>query len=242
MEQDKKKKKKKIKYNILLVPDAANEDVKTSSLSMRVVKTICIGVLLLVVVALVYCYYLTSHVLVANTSINSLRNEEVVLTEEKKKLTAQNQELQEKISILSDTITEKVQQEEARAAEAAKEFIPTGFPMKGSATYDESCQELDGQPIAMFSAMEGTSVIATATGKVSAIAGDDENGYIVMVDHENGYYSVYRNGSKPKVEEGQQITTETVIFIIQSGKEELGYQIIENDVYIDPLNLMEIYG
>lgn len=242
MEQDKKKKKKKIKYNILLVPDAATEDVKTLSISVKVVETVCIGVLTVLAVALVFCYYLTSHVLVANTSINSLRNEVVVLTEDNQSLTAQNQELQDKIAILSDTITEKVQQEEAKAAEEAKEFMPTGFPFKGSATYDESTNELDGQPIAMFSAMEGTSVTATATGKVSAIAGDENNGYIIMIDHENGYYSVYRNGSTPKVEEGQQVTKETVIFVIQAGKEELGYQIIENDVYIDPLNLMEIYG
>ena len=63
-----------------------------------------------------------------------------------------------------------------------------------------------------------------------------------MVDHGNGYFSVYRNGSKPKVEVGETVTVETELFDIQNGNETLGYQIINNNAYIDPLSLMEIYG
>ena len=101
---------------------------------------------------------------------------------------------------------------------------------------------LEGQPYAEFVAAQGTVVIATAEGIVSSIAGDDASGYIVMVDHGNGYFSVYRNGSKPKVEVGETVTVETELFDIQNGNETLGYQIINNNAYIDPLSLMEIYG
>ena len=85
-------------------------------------------------------------------------------------------------------------------------------------------------------------MIATANGKVSSIAGDATSGYIIMIDHGNGYFSVYRNGSEPKVKEGDEVTSDTELYQIGRGHEELGYQIIENDSYIDPLGLMEIYG
>ena len=243
MEPDKKRKKKqKVKYNILFVPDVATADVKRFSMSMRLVITICVGIVLLISAAFIYCYYLTNHILVANTSINALREQVETLDEEKQALSVQNKELQEKVSILSDTINDKVQQEEAREAELAKAYIPTGFPLKGTASYNEEVTTLDGQPAAVFTAGAGTSVIGTANGSVSAIAGDDETGYIIMVDHGNGYYSVYRNGSKPLVAEGDEVTSTTELYIIEGGHEELGYQIIENDAYIDPLSLMEIYG
>lgn len=243
LEPDKKRKKKhKVKYSILFVPDVATADVKRFAISMKVVISICVGIVLLISSAFIYCYYLTDHVLVANTSINSLRTEVETLTTEKETLSTQNKELQEKVLILSDTINDKVQQEEAREAEIAKEHIPTGFPLKGTASYNEETTTLDEQPAAIFTAGAGTSVLSTASGTVSAIAGDDDLGYIVMIDHGNGYYSVYRNGSKPLVTEGAEVTTATELFVIEAGKEELGYQIIENDSYIDPLSLMEIYG
>ena len=65
-------------------------------------------------------------------------------------------------------------------AEIAKSYIPTGYPVKGSASYSESETELDGNPIAVFQASPGVSVIATANGEVSSIAGDDAVGFIVM--------------------------------------------------------------
>ncbi len=44
------------------------------------------------------------------------------------------------------------------------------------------------------------------------------------------------------MKEGDEVTTSTELFTIDAGHEQLGYQIIENDAYIDPLSLMEIYG
>jgi hypothetical protein len=53
---------------------------------------------------------------------------------------------------------------------------------------------------------------------------------------------MYRNGSKPKVSEGDEVTRATELFNIEEGFEDLGYQITEYDKYIDPLDIMEIYG
>lgn len=201
-----------------------------------------VGIGILFLAAIIYCYYLTAHVLEASNKIETLSLELEEVTEERDLLADENEELKEKVSILSDTVNSKVKQEEEREAEMAKVYIPTGFPLQGTAAYNEEKTTLDGQPIAEFEAGQGTSVIATAQGTVSSIAGDASAGYIVMVDHGNGYFSVYRNGSKPKVEVGEEVNTSTKIFVIESGSETLGYQIIQENEYIDPLNLMEIYG
>lgn len=200
------------------------------------------GIGLLFLAAIIYCYYLTSHVLDISNHNKELSMTLETITEERDLLASENEELKEKVLILSDTLNSKVKQEEEREAELAKAFIPTGFPLKGTATYNDANTTLEEQPIAEFEAAQGTSVIATAEGTVSSIAGDSSAGYIIMIDHGNGYYSVYRNGSKPKVEEGAEVTTETELFVIESGHEKLGYQIIENNAYINPLNLMDING
>ena len=172
----------------------------------------------------------------------TLKTQVDTLTQQNSELTTENEVLLEKVAILSDTVNDKVQKEEEREAEIVKSYIPTGFPLKGTASYNEEETTLEGNPIALFQASQGTSVIATANGKVSSAAGDATAGYIIMIDHGNGYFSVYRNGSEPKVKEGDEVTSDTELFQIERGHEKLGYQIIENDSYIDPLGLMEIYG
>jgi len=203
---------------------------------------ICAGILVVFAVILIYCHYLSSHLVDANETASELRTQLEELQQENETLKTENEELSDKVSILSDTVNTKVKEEEEREAELAKAYIPTGYPLKGTASYKEDETELDGQPIAIFEASQGTAVIATAQGTVSSIAGSEDAGYIIMVDHGNGYYSVYRNGSKPQVEVGDEVTTETELYTMESGHEELGYQIIENDAYINPLDLMELYG
>lgn len=200
------------------------------------------GIIVVILTVLIYCHYLSDHLVEANQSVNDLREQITALKQENDDLKLQNEELNEKVSILSDTVNSKVKEEEEREAEIAQAYVPTGFPLKGTASYKEEETSLDGQPIAIFEAAQGTAVIATAQGTVSSIAGNAESGYIIMIDHGNGYYSVYRNGAKPKVKEGDEVTTSTELFMIDAGHEQLGYQIIENDSYIDPLSLMEIYG
>ena len=236
------KRKLKVKYNILLVPESDEDGANKISVNGKTAFRVCAAVLLLLIVLLIYSFYLANSLVSANTSISEFRQQVETLSEENKTLTAQNGELQSKVSILSDTVNDKVQQEEEREAEIAKSYVPTGFPLKGTASYNEENTVIDGEPAALFQAGIGTSVIATANGKVSSIAGDVNVGYIIMIDHGNGYYSVYRNGSKPLVSEGDEVTVSTELYNIEAGHEQLGYQIIENDSYIDPMSIIEIYG
>ncbi|MDE7479175.1 MAG: peptidoglycan DD-metalloendopeptidase family protein [Lachnospiraceae bacterium] len=219
------------------------------SISRTVIIVFCVAVVFLVSAAFSYCYILAgeldqsnNNILAFQGQVDELMEQNEELMEQNESLITENEELQEKVSILSDTVNNKVQKEQEREAEIAQTYIPTGFPLKGSATYNESETELDGNPIAVFHTALGTSVIATANGTVSSIAGDADVGYIVMVDHGNGYYTVYRNGTMPSVKEGEDVTNITELFRIEEGNETLGYQIIENNQFIDPLSLMETYG
>lgn len=217
--------------------------------SVQIVVIFMSAVALLIMAALAYCFILAGEL---NRSIDDaarfqLRAEELAgqneeLFAQNGKIVKENKELQEKVEILSHTINEKVQQEQERAAETARTYVPTGFPLRGTASCNETRTELEGNPIAVFNASEGTGVVATANGTVLSVTGDAEAGYTVMIDHGNGYRSVYRNGAVPKVKEGDEVTNATELFNIEAGKEELGYQIIENEEYIEPLSFMETYG
>ena len=138
-----------------------------------------IGIVVVILVILIYCHYLSGHLVEANQNVNELRQQIETLTQENDALKLENEELNEKVSILSDTVNSKVKEEEEREAEIAQAYVPTGFPLKGTATYKEEETTLDGQPIAIFEAASGTAVIATAQGTVSSIAGNAESGYIV---------------------------------------------------------------
>lgn len=233
---------KKINYHILFMPDDDSAAVKKLSVKTEVIIGFFAGTAFLIIAALTYCLILATELSSANKSISNLRTQLQDIMEQNDLLVSENEELQEKVAILSDTVNDKVQQEEERVAEQAQSCIPSGFPLKGTAAYNENETELDGQPIAYFEVAPGTGVIATANGTVSSIAGSSTSGYIIMVDHGNGYFSVYRNGSKPKVSEGDEVTKATELFVIEAGQERLGYQIIEENQYINPLELMEIYG
>ncbi len=237
-----KQRKKSVSYNILFMPDDDTMAMRTFSIKMEVLVLFFAAIAFLVVIALTYCSILMKELDAANNSILALRMQSEEIIEENSRLVSENEKLQEKVDILSDTVNDKLYQEEQREAQRAKSCMPSGFPLKGTASYNANETELDGQPIAYFQVAPGTGVIATANGTVSSVAGSSGNGYIIMVDHGNGYFSVYRNGSKPKVDEGDEVTKATELFVIEAGQERLGYQIIQENQYINPLEFMETYG
>ncbi len=235
-------KKDRTHYKVLIVPEHERNETKQFSASLEVFVVFFGAITLLMIAALTYCYLLTGERNTSNKRMKSYQVQSEELARQNIDLMKENKELKEKVTILSDTVNNKVHQEERREAEKIQSYIPTGFPMKGAASYNEEEKELDGNPAAIFQASAGTSVVATANGTVSSIAGSTEAGYIIMIDHSNGYYTVYRNNAEPRVKEGDSVTVETTLFHIETGNETLGYQIIQETKFIDPLSLMDISG
>ena len=172
--------------------------------------------------------------------------EKQLLEAEKANLTARNSalegqiaELNEKIQILSDTVNEKVQNETMLTEKLEMQSMPTEFPLTGSAAMEDTAED---ELICVFQASEGTMVVAVASGIVSAVNDDEEYGHNVWVDHGNGYITVYRNQGDATVKQGDTVSQGTTLFLIGEDNTKLGYQMLKDGTYINPMELLSISG
>ncbi|MDD3205863.1 MAG: M23 family metallopeptidase [Lachnospiraceae bacterium] len=241
----KKKTKKKKRYTFMLVTSGTGDAVRQIQMPSWTVKTI-IGVIVMV---LVICSYGIANVIGGVTVFNGTSKEVEELTNQNLELTQQKEELTNKVAILSDTVNQKVEEETAKAAETAERCKPTGFPLSGTAGMTEAnANEAAGAgatyiPMVIFDAAAGTNVITAGDGTVAYVGPDDTDyGNMIKIDHGNGYVSVYRNAAAARVSEGDEIPRGTVIFQMDETSTRLGYEIISNDEFIDPLSLLEIAG
>ena len=183
------------------------------------------------------------------------------LGNDKAELTSQNE-------ILNNTVAMAIAEQEKEDAETAEKHIPSGFPLTGSATIvdisvmDEPEQELAGyfnydvgdryttetstvteeNPIAVFEMSTISDVVATAEGTVIAINDDDIFTRCVMIDHGNGYITIYRNNADPKVTVGDEVVKGTILFVGGDSNIYLGYQITYEGEYVDPMEIIAIDG
>lgn len=272
-----KKHKRKIRYTVMVISDSAEGGIRQYFLEQGITTAVAVLLVCMLLGGSGYCIYSAARQEKAEAANQTLHQTVEALTQEKEDLLVRNDELSKNVTLLSDTINQKVQKEE----EDAEKFIPTGFPLAGAATIQESSEliaeadaenpaeeamaevveenpaeevvaEVDEQaeamaeeeehPIVVFLASAGTSVIATGSGVVEAIEEDAAYGGRILVNHGNGYVTIYRCVSPAKVKVGDEITKGTMLIEMTTEAEELGYQIMKDEVYIDPLELMEIYG
>ncbi len=91
-------------------------------------------------------------------------------------------------------------------------------------------------------AESGTPVLATAAGRVTFAGDGGKNGISVRILHEDGYLTVYNHLSKTNVETGQLIPSGKIIGAVGSTglstRPHLHYEILQNEVAVDPLTVM----
>lgn len=171
----------------------------------------------------------------------------LALEGERAALEAEISSLQEQITLLSDTVTAKDQAAGELQETLAQQSVPTGYPLTGNAGFQEITE---GEPIAIFTISEDDDkeknkdimVVASAKGTVMAIEEDETYGNRVTIDHGNGYYSIYRNAGDVQVRVGNEVSQGTTLFLIGENNRQLGYQIMYQDEYINPLDLMATQG
>lgn len=161
------------------------------------------------------------------------------LTEENADLVSLREELTDKVIILSDTVNQKVEEEEAQEQERAQAHMPVGFPMSSSASLEEADSE---EPMVKLVGSEGSSIIASADGTVVSITTDSNYLHCVRIDHRNGYNSIYRNDGDVMIKEGDEVVRGAILYVIGEDNTELGYQIMYGEKYIDPMELINIDG
>lgn len=186
------------------------------------------------------------------------------LTLEKAKLEIDNEALTEKVTVLSETLNSKVEAETALNNEREQMHIPEEFPLTGSAQAKETDTvtaladmlyeatgaviqhpgqvQATGDPIVVFTAEEGSTVVAAGSGTVIIVDDDVNYGNQIVIDHGNGYVSYYLNEGTPKVKEGDEVTQGDLLYVVGSENTILGYQIKQDGNYINPMDLISISG
>ena len=117
--------------------------------------------------------------------------------------------------------------------------MPVGFPMSSSASLEESEGE---EPMVKLNGSAGNSIIASADGTVVSVTTDSSYLHCIKIDHGNGYNSIYRNDGDVMIKEGDEVVRGAILYVIGEDNTELGYQIMYDDKYIDPMDLINIDG
>ena len=143
------------------------------------------------------------------------------------------------IEILSNTVTTTTANEAELAEVIESQAIPSEFPLTGGASFKENTEDI---PECVFTASEGTTVVATASGVVEDILEDETYGNVVVIDHANGYKTYYKNKGEPVVKKGDSVSPGTTLFIIGADNTEMCYQISNNGDFINPLDILQING
>lgn len=168
-----------------------------------------------------------------------LENRITELNDEIAGLTNEIDGLNEQIMILSRTVSQKTQSEEELRQEIEKQSLPTKFPLTGTASMEEITE---GEPICVFTAAVGSTVVATAKGTVIVVNEDPEYGHNVWIDHGNGYVTVYKNKGEVRVKQNETVSAGTTLFLVEAGNNKLGYQMMREGLYINPMEMLEISG
>lgn len=103
-------------------------------------------------------------------------------------------------------------------------------------------KEYKNNPYTIFTTAQDTKVVATGLGKVVAVVEDEEFGYAIKIDHENGYFSIYRGYGMPMIAEGDIVSAGCDLMRIAEDNKYFLYQIIYEGSYVDPMSIMEING
>lgn len=245
--------KRKNNHVVIVTSDAANAGMRQFRIRPWILQ--CIILILCIIIGALIGYFIyekdiweakLEQAARQNDTIQSLEDEKSVLEKEIEDLNGQiaglNQQIEDlnnDVKILSDTVAQKVQSETMLNEKLNQQYIPIKFPLNSGATMEENTSE---ELICVFNAQKGALVVATADGTVMAVNDDPEYGHNVWVDHGNGYVTIYRNEGEAKVEQGKAVTQGTTLMLITDDNSKLGYQIMKDGEYIDPMGMLNISG
>lgn len=231
--------KRKVSHILIYTTDAVDADTKQVRIHPWVLAGVTLIVCCVLGAVIGYAVYegelwgrIREHDASQNAALTAAQDEKDALQE---KIDEQDA----KIEMLSITIQDQTQQIAELQAQIAEQSVPTDYPLTGSASMTVIT---DGDPMVEFTATEGSTVVAAGKGVVTAVEEDEVYGNRVVIDHGNGYVSIYRNKGESQVKAGDEVASGTTLFMVTEDNRQLGYQIKENDVYIDPTTIIAIKG
>ena len=167
------------------------------------------------------------------TEQSNTDNNENEIEQSTKKIQANNEDIAKNQEKIPDPVFRK----------PVEGNITTGFA-KDTLVYSNTLQEWVVHNGIDIEAEKTSIVVASEAGTIKTIKNDPRYGITVVIDHVNGYSTVYSNlltaefiKEGEKVEKGQTIATvgNTAIFEI-ADKTHLHFEILKDGEYIDPEN------
>lgn len=248
-----KKHKKKVNHIVIFTTDAV--DAKVRQCKIRPLVGMLLVLITCIVIGTIIGVFMYEEKIFAGIQ-ETVSQKEVVIKQHQDELKLKDQDIQTlqdekaalqkeiddlaaKITVLSETVNQKVEILENVQAQLDAQKVPVGFPMTGSATIQEN---LEGDPLCIFSGSENTLVIAAANGTVLSIEEDLEYGHKITVDHGNGYTTIYRNKGNVLVKQGDVVFRGSALYIIEKDNLQLGYQMTRDGVYVNPMDVISISG
>jgi len=233
-------------FTLMIIPNSSNE-TKTLELSfdklMRIIATAI--AMIIIVVGLIVSMAINNHTL--KYGDENTKNTIVNLQEENKSLSEQVDILSKNLEASEKTlgqIEKQMSQNAQTAAEQAEtESIPTEVPVKGGTaivvqdpTIDsENGEKQDG---VVFTALEGSAIVATASGSVISVESDPNYANKVVIDHGNGYITTYRTNALIRVNFGDTVRKNDMIAVITEEEGSVAYEITYNGLLVDPYEMM----
>ena len=260
-----RKHRHKREYTVMVVSGDSDGRSRTFHLGHGTVQFFAFLLFALILVIVCYVIYTT----MAMSSLNSViglqtaRIDELVGEIDKKKV--ENESLQDEIKQLSRAITQKMENEAALVAADEEKHLPTGVPFDGGKasvinTFDdpdstavpgaeepaengeEAASGTKGDPIIVFKAESGSLVTSSGDGTVESVNADSKFGNSVVIDHGNGYVSIYRNAGTSLVRPGDEVHRGDILFVIGDDNLTLGYQLKNDGKFVDPEDMIDING
>lgn len=236
---EEKKRGRKYNYTLMLFTDSREGNVRQLQIDSVVVEVVAALFVIVMIALAVVCVRRGEELAVLRETSAGQAQRIQTLEKENGELIIKEQELAQKVIVLSDTINRKVDEETAEAAREAKARMPIGFPMTSSASVEQADAE---EPMVKLTGTASGNVVAAGAGVVETVTTDSKYLHCVRIDHGNGYISLYRNDGDVMVKEGDEIVRGSILYVIGEENPELGYQILYEKEYVDPMELLNING
>lgn len=234
-----KKHKRKIKRYLIFTSNAADRRDRQLRIRMPVVVLLCLVLIGLIATGVTF---VTENEIFRDLMTGKQQQQELVirdLEDKNESLEKEVQNLTSNVSALSETLQQKMDDETKLQAQVNEYALPTDFPLNRAASVEEEAEE---NALCVFEASEGSFVIASARGIVTAVENDAEYGHRITVDHGNGYVTIYRNKGDAQVKIGDEVLKGMTLYIIGEENTSLGYQMMLNGEYINPMDMLMVSG
>lgn len=228
---------------ISIAGSGPDSKVHSITLSNSMFWVVLLGLCVLVGVVLGILFYESRKVIQITDEAISQRKEYAYLQEQYDELMIKNEELEEKVQVLSDTINKRVAEDEVAEQADAEARIPTGFPVTGSVTEASAPEEDNALEMAVYyDAAVSSVVVATADGTITSVRQNVYSNYEIQINHDNGYVTIYTNAGYPLMEEGTKVLKGTPLFYVDEKNTLVKYQVSLDGGLINAYDVMHIDG